>query len=285
MCVQALLLAVACTSAGPASSEAGSTGAGPETAAEPGPEDERLLVLPPLGPCNPQAAVPTRVRVATWNISAARVSSLAEVQEVLAALDADVVVLQELDVGVRRTGGVDQPRVLAQALGHAHAFAASVEFDGGDFGLAVLSRLPFAAVQRIGLDSQGGYEPRIALDVSVCAGARALRIIDVHADFFPEANTLNLIGLAAAVGSTLGTSTIIAGDLNATEQSPGVQALLEGTGTIDVLQAWDPGPTRGDVRIDYVLASPALASEVQQAARVQTDASDHLPLWVDLTLR
>lgn len=277
----AWVLAAACScesSPGPPDHE------GSETTAEASPGDDRLLVLPPLRPCGAGTERLAAVRMVSWNVSAGRVSSLAEVQAVLEGLDADVIALQELDVLVRRTGSVDQPRVLAEALGHAYAFAASVEFDGGDFGLAVLSRLPFAAAERIDLPSEGGYEPRIALDVTVCAGALPLRVVDVHADFVPEVNTANLVALGEAVGPTTARPTILAGDLNAVDTTPGVASLVETTAAVDVLATWDPGPTKGTERIDYVLASPALAEAVTDAARVETQASDHVPLRVDVAL-
>lgn len=250
---------------------------------EPSPQDDRRLVLPPLEPCDAEAEVPTSVRMMSWNVSAGRVSSLAEVEDVLVELRADVVVLQELDVLVGRTGSVDQPRVLADALGYAYAFAASLEFDGGDFGMAVLSRLPFSAARRISLLSEGAHEPRIALDVTLCAGPRSLRVVDVHADFVASVNTASLAALGEAVGSTLEAPTILAGDLNATPESQGVQALQERTATFDALSTWDPGPTRDDERIDYVLVSPALV--VTDAQRIESQASDHRPLWVEVGFR
>lgn len=42
--------------------------------------DDRLLVLPPLAPCDPDAPVPARLRAATWNIGVGLQSSLGEVE-------------------------------------------------------------------------------------------------------------------------------------------------------------------------------------------------------------
>jgi len=247
-------------------------------------EDDRLLVLPPLRPCSGDATPPHLVRIATWNMSAGRLSSLSEVQEQLASIDADAIVLQEVDLGVVRTSSVDQPRVLAEALDMDYAFAASLEFDGGDFGLAVLSRLPFSAVRRRSLDSEGGYEPRIVLDVNLCVGSHVLRLIDVHADFVPEVNVRNLDDIATMLGSKAEVPTVVAGDFNANEQTQGVRALLETTDLVDVLATWDGGPTREGERIDYMLVDGARVGNITQARRVETDASDHSALWLEITL-
>ncbi|MDH4063473.1 MAG: endonuclease/exonuclease/phosphatase family protein, partial [Acidobacteriota bacterium] len=76
-----------------------------------------------------------RVRVATWNIRAARSASVNAVADELKAIGADVIALQEVDVRTRRAGFVDQPEFLARALGFGYAFAASIKWDGGDYGL------------------------------------------------------------------------------------------------------------------------------------------------------
>lgn len=247
-------------------------------------EDHRLLVLPPLSPCRPEAEVPARVRLVTWNIATARYSSLTEVAHVLQGLEADLVLLQETDVDMPRSLEVDQPQELADALEYEYVFAGSVEADEGSFGLTVLSGLPFAAAERVTLLSRGAGEPRIALDVVVCAGSQPLRVVDVHADYMPEGNANNLVDLGKRVGWLEHTTTILAGDFNAEDDSEGMLALLELTGAFDVLGKWDRGATIDTERLDYVLVSPALVDGVSSAHRVQTEASDHLPLVVELSL-
>lgn len=243
-------------------------------------EDDRLLRLPPLAPCDPLAAEHGPLRVATWNIGATLNSSVGEVVAVLDTIDADVVLVQEIEIGANRSGQIDQPAVLAAALGYQYAFAAALQFDGGDFGLAVFSRLDFAEARRIGLTARNTYEPRIALDVTVCAGPTPLRLVDVHADFLVDANLANLGEIASVLGP-VDSRTMIAGDFNAEPETQGVQALIETTGTIDLFAARDPGPTRLDARIDFMLASPAVDAVVVDVTRLLTEASDHAVLAVD----
>jgi crotonobetainyl-CoA:carnitine CoA-transferase CaiB-like acyl-CoA transferase len=116
----------------------------PAIEAGPAPEPSDLpLVRPALVAACSVAAEAPRLRAASWNMRAARSASLDAVAEVIAQIDPDVIALQEVDVGVLRTGRVDQPALLAQRLGYHHAFAASIEYQGGVYGLAVLSRVPF----------------------------------------------------------------------------------------------------------------------------------------------
>lgn len=73
----------------------------------------------------------------------------------LAGVGADVVLLQEVDRGLRRSGGLDQAAVLADRLGMTHRFAASLagsvggsllpartSTPGSGYGVALLTRLP-----------------------------------------------------------------------------------------------------------------------------------------------
>lgn len=249
---------------------------------EPNPDD-RLLILPELVECDTDSTAPARLRVATWNMGAARGSSIDAVREQLATVDADVVLIQEIEIGARRTDEIDQPSVLAEALGYDYAFAAALQFDGGDFGMAVFSRLPFQSAERIALDSSNAYEPRIAVDATICVGPAPLRFIDVHADFMPEANMRNLGELADKLGSGV-SRLVIAGDFNADPNADGVRTLLDASGTVDLFAELDPSPTREGERIDFVLASPDLAPTVVAGEVVPNQASDHALLWVDFSL-
>lgn len=244
-------------------------------------DDPRPLHLPELQPCDPQGPSLPTVRVASWNMGAARGSSLEEVRDQIAAFDADVVLLQELDVGTRRNDNVDQPAVLAEQLGYEYTFASALDWDGGVFGLAVLSSLPFCSVTRLSLESETAYEPRIALDVRVCAGGSELRLVDVHADFIDAPNAINLAELGSLLGDVSQTPIVVAGDFNAKPDAASVIDFVAHTGLRDVFATRDDGPTRRKARIDFVLMDPMLESTVVSAERIETSASDHTPLVVE----
>src|SRR5204862_7632403 len=125
---------------------------------------------------------PNRSRIVTWNIRAARSAPVDAIAAELQAMDADVIALQEVDVRTRRTGFVDEPAALAAALGFQYVFAASIKYQEGDYGLAVLSRWPLTEVRRYRLDAAEAMEARIVLEVTVCARGRPLRIFNHHAD-------------------------------------------------------------------------------------------------------
>jgi endonuclease/exonuclease/phosphatase family metal-dependent hydrolase len=112
---------------------------------------------------------------------------LARVAEVIRAADVDLVALQEMDHVATRSGGVDQAAVLGEMLGMEHRFGKFMDFQGGEYGLAVLSRLPIEDSRVIALPP-GKHEPRSAMLVEVTpTGARKpVSFVSLHFDWLGD---------------------------------------------------------------------------------------------------
>ncbi len=77
------------------------------------------------------------------------------------SVGADIVGLQEVDVGTSRAGGRDTLDELARALGWEHcAFCRAIDFAGGQYGTAILSRYPINAFEIIPLPTPASAEGR-----------------------------------------------------------------------------------------------------------------------------
>jgi endonuclease/exonuclease/phosphatase family metal-dependent hydrolase len=247
-------------------------------------ELSELLVHSPMEDCAAPIAVsdggPGRVRVGTWNIRAARSAPIEQIAAEIGAMQLDVVALQEVDVRVRRTGFVDQPVSLAGALGFHYAFAASIKWDGGDYGLALLSRWPIVEVRRHRIDAADAGEPRIILETVICAGGRPLRVFNHHADGREAPRMLGLAALRQIVGPSLGRGTLVLGDMNDYPGSPGLQALVD-DGLVDLGARFGVQTSSGG-RIDYLLADTMLAPHFGVARVWPTGRSDHHAVVADL---
>lgn len=244
------------------------------------------LDAPQLSSCEGEAPLLRPLRVATYNIKSGLYSSLDEVGDVLEELDADVIALQEVDRLSERTGGQDQAKELGERLGMEHAFAAARTESGGDYGVALLSRLPFREVRRIALESSNmTMEPRVALDATLCLGERELRAVSVHADVYPWAAADHARSLAEALEGTQGKGEVlrlVAGDLNAKPGEDGPLALVE-AGLVDVIASFGGDlATFLDYRIDYVLADRPLADGLLDVDVIDSDASDHRPVVTEM---
>jgi endonuclease/exonuclease/phosphatase family metal-dependent hydrolase len=218
------------------------------------------------------------VRVATWNIRAGRTAPIEEIATEIRGMGADVIALQEVDVVARRTGWVDQPVALANALRYHYAFAASIKWSEGDYGLAVLSRWPIVDVQRHRIDGAEAAEPRIVLEVSVCADGRVLRLFNHHADGRAASRERGLAILRRIVTPAVGSGIVVLGDFNDYADAPAVRGLLE-AGLTDLGAGADAGTTDHG-RIDYLLTDAPLS-----AAGVsvwETERSDHHAVVADL---
>lgn len=234
-----------------------------------------VLIHSPVSPCagDSAATAPPALRVASWNIKAARAAPLADVAAELKAMNADVMALQEVDLGVRRTGFTQQPQELARTLGVRYVFAASIKYDGGDYGLAVLSRWPLREVRRHRLDPRGATEHRIVLEVVICTPGRPLRVFNHHADRRPAARQAGFRQVRAIVQPHLGQGLVLAGDFNDQPSAAGVVALLD-AGLIDV-GADQNEPTAAGGRIDYLLVDQPLARRLLDTTVWRTPRSDH----------
>lgn len=264
-----------------------------------------LLVLLLLCGCVPMPGPrPTlELRVLVFNIhagkDAARVDNLARVAALVREARADVVLLQEVDSATARSGGVDQLAVLASRTGMHGAYGSTLDFQGGAYGLAVLSRYPIASHRIIVLPSDppaprsgAGREPRGAFVVALTTPIGALHVIDTHLDASADdrwrrEEALAIAKLADSLNAA-GVRFLAGGDFNTIPGSV-VHAIVADSGLRD---AWamcgeDAGFTfpaaAPERRIDYLFIPP---SATCVSARVlPSQASDHRALLVDVRLR
>jgi endonuclease/exonuclease/phosphatase family metal-dependent hydrolase len=118
------------------------------------------------------------LRVVTYNVRAG-LDGIDHVAEDLKALAGDVIALQEVERGVRRSKKVDQAQTLAEALGMHAEYAPSFAFQSGEHGVAILSRFRVSDVQTIRLPQGSGKWPRVALTARIEA-PRPFRFVCVH---------------------------------------------------------------------------------------------------------
>ena len=242
-------------------------------------------------PTSPRAAEPVEVTLLTYNIHHGRgadgVIDLERQAAVILATGADLVALQEVDVGTGRAGGVDQATELARLTGMHHAFAEAMPYDGGSYGEALLSRWPLDAAATWPLPASPGHEPRAAVVARVTPPGHAgpLRVVGTHLDHTADdadrlAQVTALLGhLARATPADL--PTVLLGDLNARPDSAPMARLL-GAGWTPADGALGPtypavGPDR---KIDWILAAPGPVGGTLTDAEVLVEplASDHAPL-------
>jgi len=197
----------------------------------------------------------------------------------------DIAVIQEVDLGTRRTGGADQARTLGARCGMESWFGPFMPYQGGHYGMALLSRRPVEA--HFNLQLPDGSEPRttLAAQVQLSGGGPQLWVAGVHL-YETEEQRLAQAEALIEYFARQPLPVVLAGDFNSRPDSPVMAALAPywrpagGPDGADTFPADAP-----DHRIDYVLLPTTAAVRVVEQ-RVITDplTSDHRAVWVELAL-
>jgi len=244
------------------------------------------------------------MRLATFNILHGRSTSddLVDVDRfsrAVAALDADVLALQEVDRNQHRSGRADLARVAAEAMGAVeHRFAPTLDrrSAGGraQYGVALLSRFPvlewrvlplprrpwWRPLPRVG--DQGARrwrldEPRTAVVAVVATPQGPLTVAATHLSFLDGWGEHQLARLVAGLAGAP-RPLVLMGDLNLRSEVP---ATVTGWSPLAVARSYPVGhPTS---QIDHVLADGGVRP-VGPGRAVDTGLSDHRAVVVDVEL-
>ena len=124
---------------------------------------------------DPFASADLSLRVATFNIKngIGVGHDMAKLAELITPLDLDIVGLQEVDVGTERANGLDTLKLLAEAAGYEYyRFTPSINYQGGQYGTAIMSRYPIVEYETVKLATPAQYEKRAyghaVIDVNGC---------------------------------------------------------------------------------------------------------------------
>jgi len=221
-----------------------------------------------------------RLTVATYNIHRCigrdGRCNPARVLDVLRALDADVIALQEIAWQPREA--LHQLEHFAQELNYRAIAGATLLRQDGHYGNAILTRLPVLDVRRIDL-SVSGREPRGALGVALDGGDGEVRVIATHLGLQPWERRLQMTELLELLARESIEPAILMGDLN--------EWFLWGR-PLRWLHAYfghSPAPRTWPAplplfALDRILVKPrhCLAGLNVHASRAARSASDHLPV-------
>ncbi len=231
---------------------------------------------------------PTTIRVLSYNIHHGAgtdgVIDLERIAAVIRRTEADLVALNEVDRGVSRTGRVDQPARLAERTGLHATFEKNIDFQGGEYGNAILSRWPVCSHENHALPQLRPNEQRGLLEVRVRVAGRALVFCATHFDYRPDdAERQASVGLLRElVAAREGYPVIVAGDLNARPDSRVINTVTSFLSD-SFVQARGDGFTfpaeQPDRRIDYILyrATSGLRC-IEHRVIDEPAASDHRPV-------
>lgn len=245
---------------------------------------------------------PQTIRIMTYNVHSCigmdgKISPN-RIARVIGRHEPDIVALQELDMGRRRTGGVDQPQLIAKELEMICHFHPSMIVDGGHYGNAVLSRYPIELIRAGRFPDSlriSRAEPRGVLWTVISIKGIRINFLNTHLGFFPPEGmrqTKTLLGLEWIAHPACEGPTILCGDFNALPDSRICRNIKEVLRDAqEELEHHSPKGTWSSHypfrRIDHIFVSPEIEVTNVEVSRTDIDkiSSDHLPLIIDIKIR
>jgi endonuclease/exonuclease/phosphatase family metal-dependent hydrolase len=200
--------------------------------------------------------------------------------DVINRINADCVAIQELDSATQRQNQTVVLNELAIRTGMIPTFRASIDYQGGKYGIGILTREKPIKTDAIPLT--GKEEKRSLLIVEM----KNYVICCTHLSLTPE-DRITSVRMIAEKLQKYSKPLFLAGDLNALPNSTEIKNLLN-----DFIIISNPSiPTapadHPKICIDYILTKKSADQKVKVLASEAVNehvTSDHLPVWVKVVL-
>ena len=235
-----------------------------------------------------------QLRVMTYNIHVGvgmdKKLDLPRIAAVINDQRADLVGLQEVDRGVERTQRIDEIAELAKLTHMDYAFAFNLKYQGGQYGVAILSRYPIRATDHHLYLNTREAERRGFIRAEVNVGGRTVNFVTTHLDYqYEDGRVFEAEQLLDALKDVKG-PLIVVGDFNDIPTGGAYKLVSDrfSDAWIDA-RLTDPGYSypadKPAKRIDYILFRQGDRIRTKKAWIVSTPASDHVPVVADLELK
>ena len=236
-----------------------------------------LLALPCLG-------VGKTLRLMTFNIYHCG-KGMDRVARCIESASPDFACLNEVDRGVKRSGGIDQTAELARRTGMHGTFAKALNLGGGAYGVAILSKEEPVSVDRVPLP---GREKRVLL---ICEFRNCV-VATAHLDLHTQ-NQLKSIGVIRSSLGRYSKPVFFGGDWNATPESATIREIeksMKILSPVEGVKTFIGGSQKDkpEYVIDYIAAGREYADRLEVVRAYVGDdktASDHVPVVVELRRR
>ncbi len=202
------------------------------------------------------------------------------IANIIRKVSPDVVALQELDSMTERSGKVDVLGILSDLVKMYSVYGASIDFQGGKYGIGILSKEKPLSWKRIPLP---GREE-----------ARSLLIVEFEKYIYccthfslKEEDRLVSVKIINKEAELFNKPAFVAGDFNGQPDSPEIVALQDSWKMLSNPKQFTIPADKPNRTIDFIFAyKPGRKSYSVQQSKVLNEpvASDHLPLFVDVRM-
>lgn len=230
------------------------------------------------------------LKVMTYNLRFGELASMEEIAEFISSENPDLVALQECDWDTARErapkqNGVKFINELAYRTGMFGIYGKSIDYKGGYYGVAILSRYPVTRMERIPLPNPDHREQRIMLVTEVeMPEGRSVKFICTHLEVSSSDARIQQVdfinGRLDGDGPVL-----LAGDMNSTPDSPEMRQLMSRWKNLtnDGLTYSSSHP---QIKIDYIVGYPSEDIElISTEVRTGVMLSDHFPVVSEIAIK
>ncbi|GAB3272355.1 hypothetical protein GCM10027347_43980 [Larkinella harenae] len=250
----------------------------------------RLLFVVLLSGLFLKTTAQSTITVLTYNIhhgaNAREHNTIVQIGRLIREYSPDLVALQEVDSATTRSRGFDHLSQLARLTSMYPLYGKAIDFQGGKYGIAILSKYPIIASQKMMLPNPDKTEQRVLLSAYVeLPNEKTIRFCNSHLD---HQSPLNRNLQLAFIDKTLENSiqpVIWCGDLNTDPDDPEIERLANHW--VDAgKDSRTPTLVGSGARIDYILSLRQSELELVRYRVLNVPKlSDHLPVLATYRFR
>jgi endonuclease/exonuclease/phosphatase family metal-dependent hydrolase len=233
------------------------------------------------------------IRVMTYNIHVGigmdKKLDLKRIADVINKEKPDLVGLQEVDRGVHRTQRIDEIVELSKLTRMDYAFAFNLPYQGGQYGVAILSRFPIRATEHRLYKNLREAERRGFIRAEIRIDGRLVQFVTTHLDYQHDDGRLfeaqQMLAFLIDVKGPL----IVLGDFNDIPAGDTYKLMRSqfDDAWANVRRSEDGFSYPADKpmkRIDYIFTRRSDEIRTKRTWVVNTLASDHIPVVADLEM-
>ena len=220
------------------------------------------------------------LRIGTYNIKHGAEANLdlKTIAKVITDANLDIVGVQEVDYRTKRSNGIDQPRMLAEAAGMPYyVFVRAIDYQGGQYGTLILSKYPIISSKVIPLESwdkEGRALGHAVIDVN----GFQFDFFNTHLSY--EDRTLRQEQFFQVSEKTdLCKNFILTGDFNTADFT---EFTILGANLLNRAARWYPTFPGGNSAIDNIVYTDCF-KEIASGTVTQS-YSDHYMVWAEFEI-
>lgn len=222
-------------------------------------------------------------KLATFNIRAGMGMDgnfdIKRVSDKVSTIVADFIALQEVDKYLSRSNRIDEAQTIAEAANMYYEFAKAIDYDGGEYGVALLSKEKPMNVEKIPLP--GREEARMLL---ICEFENIV-VCCTHLSLTEADQIASVEVIKKALSNKYDKPIFIMGDFNAQSFSCVIKAFEESFDIISCTTKSTFPANKPEICIDYIMQLKDKRFDVKVSDEYvdnDREASDHLYVSVSV---